>query len=83
MARFIGKVVGQRGEASRLGHKSLTGTLDGWGGGVRVYLSDLNGADWATITLTGGSNNVGDRVVIYEGPLNADTRKALATGGWG
>lgn len=72
MARFRGLVRGHRGEAHRLGgtQSGLTAEADGWKGGVRVTLFDHSGADWARVTLTGGSTGSGE-LLIYEGPIDA------------
>jgi hypothetical protein len=58
MARFIGEVEGQRGEASRLGSAAsgISAHVRGWNVGVRVEGRDSDGADSFDIFATGGSN---------------------------
>jgi len=57
MARFKGTLKGTRGEVSRLGHKSLVATVNGWNIGVQVSI-EINdqGEDEILIYKTGGSN---------------------------
>ena len=80
MTTFRGVMQGNKGEASRLGtEKSGLGAhLCGWNGGVNVQLYHDNlGRDSAKITLTGGSNGYGERVTLYDGPIDLDSRKAI------
>jgi hypothetical protein len=59
MARFIGYIKGQKGEASRLGsaNSGFRATVNGWNSGieVRAYV-DSNGEDVFNIYKTGGTN---------------------------
>jgi len=77
MARFRGTVQGGRGEASRLGHRSIKTSTDGWSLGVTVKSSmrtdDENG-DSFTIHATGGSNDSGrsHRIARVEETPNGD-----------
>ncbi len=79
MARFIGFVQGQRGEASRLGHRRLIVNANGWGGGINVhlYVGD-DGEDFARVTLTGGTNGGAPMVTLFDGPINAKAREMWA-----
>jgi hypothetical protein len=59
MARFRATIVGQRGEASRLGSakSGLTARVNGWYSGIRVEAGvDQDGADRFEVFTTGGSN---------------------------
>jgi len=59
MAQFIGKVQGNKGEATRLGTKTsgITVECNGWNSGVKVIgRVDENGNDVFTIVITSGSN---------------------------
>jgi hypothetical protein len=60
MAHFIGKVVGSRGSATRLGTKrtGLMAEANGWELGARIEMQHDpdTGEDTATVYLTGGSH---------------------------
>lgn len=58
MARFRGTVQGNRGEASRLGHKRIGVSCDCWDVGVdsQAYI-DMQGNDVINVYATGGSND--------------------------
>ena len=66
MARFIGYVQGQRGEASRLGSPSsgIEAEARGWNVGVKVT-GHVNGdgADTFAVFVTGGSHNPSPRLI--------------------
>ena len=68
MARFRGTVIGNRGEASRLGAKTsgITADINGWDLGVSVEgRYDARGdCDVFSVYLTKGSNNPGRRTLI-------------------
>lgn len=70
MAQFRGVVIGQRGEASRLGGKSsgLTVHCDGWNGGVSVYVDhqEDTGKDHFMVYRTGGSRRKGSDILLAE-----------------
>jgi hypothetical protein len=51
MAKFIGKVRGGRGEASRLGHKSIQTVAASWQGAVSVELREVEGHIIADVSL--------------------------------
>lgn len=64
MAQFIGRIKGQRGEATRLGTKAsgVTVEANGWNIGVKAgafHISShgANGLDVVEVYLTGGSND--------------------------
>lgn len=77
MARFLGTVQGARGEASRLDGKGsgLRTVAASWKGSVRVYLSEDNGTDWATVRLEPW-HGAGQTVLLYDGPVSGDGAKA-------
>jgi hypothetical protein len=84
MAQFRGTLQGQRGETSRLGSKKsgLRARLAGWAGSVVVRLfSDEGGRDMATVTLEQGNEygSGGPTITLYDGPIGATTRTAMAT----
>jgi hypothetical protein len=79
MAQFRATIVGQRGEASRLGNKKtgLVARVNGWNLGVRVeadYDADFD-RDTFTVYLTGGSNGGHDSVLL--GTFTAEQLDAL------
>lgn len=59
MAHFFGKLIGGRGETTRLGTKAsgLQATAQGWDIGARVEVNHVDGTDVVTIHLTHGSND--------------------------
>jgi hypothetical protein len=61
MARFIGYVQGQAGDASRLGspRSGITAQAQGWNVGVKVMGRDVDGEDEFAIFSTGGSSGAG------------------------
>ena len=66
MARFRGTVQGDRGEASRLGHKSLTVEAHGWTIGVRVECTrDVADNDVITVCLADGSHGGHSEQIAY------------------
>lgn len=57
MSRFYADIQGERGAASRAGHKRIRGHIRGWDKGVQVVgLVDENGNDVFHIYETSGSN---------------------------
>ena len=57
MARFRATVQGGRGQASRLGHRSITTDANGWNLGVNVAGGTYGGDnDRFTVYATGGSS---------------------------
>jgi hypothetical protein len=59
MARFYGLVRGERGKASRLGHKGIVSHAQGWRVGVKVECEpDVDsGKDVCFVYRTGGEND--------------------------
>jgi len=80
MARFLGKVQGQRGAATRLGSpkSGLLVTANGWNSGVKVYAKvNQDGHDIFEIYGTAGSNgHKSDYFIakIVDGELTGDSR---------
>lgn len=70
MAHFYGAVRGGRSEASRLGHKKtgLTTIAASWQGAVRVELREVEGKDFAHVSLEPWQGR-GISQVIYDGPV--------------
>ena len=68
MARFLGRVQGQRGEAHRLGHRSIDVVAASWSGAVYTTLTERDGATWCEIH-TGSWKGEGAYNLIYDGPL--------------
>lgn len=68
MARYLGTIQGSRGEASRLGHRSLVANVNSWHAGLKVEVEPAlcDGKDTYTVTLTGGSGCCGRRVEILK-----------------
>jgi len=71
MAHFYGQVRGQRGQASRLGTRNsgMETVAASWQGAVKVFLSEVDGQDWATVALTPWHGR-GTSRVIYSGPVS-------------
>lgn len=68
MAQFRATIVGQRGEASRLGNKmsGLRCECNGWTAGVTVYAEHRDGKDVFTVWRTTGSAARGGQVLLAE-----------------
>lgn len=83
MARFIGVIQGQRGEASRLGSKKsgIRAEINGWKLGVRVYggVNEQTGEDEFEVFLTTGSDVSGKNKPVRIGTFNKAT---LADAEW-
>jgi hypothetical protein len=76
MAKFYGRVQGDRGEATRLGHSGMDVTCASWGGAVTTSMRDDHGVTYVTILLSRW-HGAGVDAIIYDGPL-----EALNVGGW-
>lgn len=70
MARFRGTVVGQRGEGSRLGHKSLLTTAASWEGKVSTYLYVKDGIDYARVEILPHMGSDTKYRLLYDGPVS-------------
>jgi hypothetical protein len=70
MAQYYGTIQGNKGEASRLGHKTsgLIATASGWHLGAKVYLywNEESQCDVIRICVTDGSNGSQEKCV-FEG----------------
>ena len=83
MAQFRGVLQGNRGMASRVGHKStgLMAAVDGWNGGVCVVAqhNDAMG-DYFEVYATGGSNRQHADVYIGTVGNNGEWKPKCVTG---
>lgn len=73
MSHFYGKLQGGRGEATRTGTKSsgVTTHAAGWGGAIRVDVSERDGVDYFEVWLQPWQNSGGTPVKLSEGVLDA------------
>lgn len=65
MARFYGDIRGDKGQVTRMGHKTISGHIRGWDTGVFVHcgISD-KGDDECLVYATGGSNKAkGEKLI--------------------
>ena len=71
MAHFYGTLQGSRGLASRLGGKSsgLNVVAASWQGAVSVALREVDGVDFAYVTLQPWRGN-GIFKVLFDGPVS-------------
>jgi hypothetical protein len=92
MARYRGRVQGSRGEASRLGSadSGMFTATDAWDIGVEVEalpvrdgegFLHLSNCDSVTITLTGGSNQSAQKILLGTFTRDADTSSGFAVNG--
>ena len=74
MAQYLGKVVGARGEVTRLGHKGsgLRAQAQGWSLGGLVVMGHQDGQDVVSLFLTHGSHNPGNSQCLGMFKLAAD-----------
>jgi hypothetical protein len=70
MAKFLGRVQGRRGAATRLGDRDLTVTAASWEGAIVVELSERDGKIWAHVGTTSWHGH-GENQLIYSGPIDA------------
>ncbi len=77
MARYRGLIRGSRGEASRLGGSELFTACDAWDIGIEAEALPVRDGDGdsITITLTGGSNQSAQKIL-----LGTFTRDANSSG---
>lgn len=71
MARWYGRMKGNRGEATRMGTEGsgFTAHISGWDVGVRVDCDvDERGKDAIAVWLTGGSNDPRRRELLVRVP---------------
>jgi hypothetical protein len=83
MARYRGRVRGSRGEASRLGSSELFTSTDAWDIGVEVEALPVRDGDGdsITITLTGGSNQSAQKMLLGTFTRDADSPSGFAVNG--
>ena len=79
MAHFYGTLKGSRGLASRLGHASsgLNVVAASWQGAVSVALREVDGVDFAYVTLQPWQGN-GIFKVLFDGPVSGKRKPAKA-----
>lgn len=88
MARYLGRVSGQRGPAQRLGGASsgLTTIAASWSGAVKVHLfakdhkGGTGGEDWCRIEFSTW-NGAGKDECLYVGPVSGIRRVGLTEAG--
>jgi hypothetical protein len=70
VAHFLGRVAGNRGEASRVGSKNsgLTTTAASWQGAVETHLYEKDGVDYARVELRPW-HGAGVSRELYNGPV--------------
>lgn len=56
MSRYYASIQGERGEATRQGHRTISGHIRGWNLGVRVDGYSVDDSDAFDVFLTSGSN---------------------------
>lgn len=70
MAKFYGKVQGDKGEATKCGHRTMTAIAASWRGAVRTTLYERDGITFAKVELIPWKD-VGVSRVMYDGPVDA------------
>lgn len=73
MSRFYGTTQGQRGMATRCGHRGLVSQAAGWKGAIRVELARKGDDDVYRVWLIPWANSTGARRLLAEGVLDATT----------
>ena len=83
MARYRGRVRGSRGEASRLGSSELFTACDAWDIGLEVEALPVRDGDGdsITITLTGGSNQSAQKILLGTFTRDADSPSGFSVNG--
>lgn len=77
MADFYGTVQGERGQATRLGRRSITTKTASWDGAVQSSMHMVDGVPWLTIELVSWHGR-GPYRKLYDGPLSELQAPALA-----
>ena len=73
MSRLYGTLAGNRGEATRCGHKNLVTHAAGWRGAIRVTVSaNDDGKDYFTVELVPWQNSGGRSHQLASGLLDAN-----------
>jgi hypothetical protein len=83
VARYRGLVRGSRGEASRLGSSELFTSTDAWDIGIEAEALPVRDGegDSITITLTGGSNQSAQKMLLGTFTRDADSPSGFAVNG--
>ena len=76
MSRFYGSVVGNRGEATRMGSakSGITGHIRGWNIGARVSCYVQDGIDIVAVELTGGNGGAHSTESVGRWRLDAEDK---------
>ena len=69
MAKFLGRVQGQRGEAHRLGHSSIDVIAASWNGAVRTHMYERDGVTRVRIETIPWQRE-GVYRLLFDGPLS-------------
>ena len=81
MSEFYARIKGNRGPATRMGHKTsgVQASVQSWKGSIVTRLDDVSGETHARIYFSVGSTFSGERL-LWEGPLHAlsSARRLLA-----
>lgn len=77
MADFYGTVQGERGQAQRMGRRSITTKTASWDGAVQSTMTMRDGAPWLTLELISWHGR-GPYRRLYDGPLSELQAPALA-----
>lgn len=70
MAKFYGKVQGDKGESTKCGHHTITAIAASWRGAVQTTLHERGGVTYARVELMPWQG-VGVSRVVYDGPVDA------------
>jgi hypothetical protein len=71
MSRFYGKIKGERGEATRCGHRGMRAVCASWTGAVESVAYDVDGEDWVRVSLIPW-HGVGVERLLYDGPIGGE-----------
>jgi hypothetical protein len=83
VARYRGLIRGSRGEASRLGSRELFTACDAWDIGIETEALPVRDGDGdsITITLTGGSNQSAEKILLGTFTRDADSPSGFSVNG--
>lgn len=81
MAKFMGTVQGERGEASRLAHHELTTVAASWNGAVQTTMYEVRGAIWCRIETISWQGH-GRHNLLFDGPLSAMQSATVENPAW-
>ena len=84
MSRFCATIRGNRGRATRQGTKAsgMVSYTASWQGCVRVELREVDGVDFARVTLeTWRGQGAFPSITLYDGPVSGEGYKKTEEGG--